>query len=86
MVRMHLHRGKSFTKQWRTFCFENNLFTDYEPRNHPSSFLWLFLEEVDFEQWLSERTSNQPLREAADAVTREADEGTAASGVPADVT
>ena len=86
MGRIYQSRGTPFVEQWRTFCSENNLFTDYEPSNHPSSFLWLFWEEVDFEQWLSERTSNQPLREAADAVTREADEGTAASGVPADVT
>ena len=72
MVRMHQSRGKPFAKQWRTFCFENNLFTDYEPRNHPSSFLWLFLEEVNFEQWLSGTISNQPLHEDAEAVTREA--------------
>ena len=75
MVRMHQSRGKPFAKQWRTFVFENNLFTDYEPHNHPSSFLWLFLEEVDFEQWLSKRTSNLLLHEIrAQAVTREIDE------------
>ena len=75
MVRIYQSRGTPFVEQWRTFCSENNLFTDYEPSNHPSSFLWLFLEEVDFEQWLSEKISNRPLHEErVRAVTRENDE------------
>ena len=62
------------------------MFNDSEPSNHPSSFLWRFLEEVDFERWLSEKTSTQPLREAEVAVTREVDEGAAAREDTEDIT